>query len=73
MSKYLPLWTEIKRLFEENTKEELILSFDDIEKILSFPIDHAFLSFKKELLAYGYCVKKISLKEKVITFQKINQ
>lgn len=36
------------------------------------PIDHSFLNAKKELLAYGYQVKKISLKEQTVLFEKIN-
>lgn len=68
MSKYEPLWNYIKN---EN-KDELKLSHDEISKILNFKLDHSFLSFKKELLEYGYEVKKISLKESFIIFKKVN-
>ena len=62
MSKYEPLWIYIK----ENNKIEYKLSFNDIKTILGFDIDHSFLKHKKELLCYGYEVKKISMKEKFI-------
>lgn len=65
MSKYKLLWEYIKK---EN-KDELKLSFDEIKDILGFPIDHSFLNYKKELIAYGYKVDKISLKEKYIVFK----
>lgn len=55
MSKYAPLWTWIK----ENKTESFTLSHDEIEKITGFPIDHSFLTFKKELTEYGFRVGKI--------------
>lgn len=68
MSKYDPLW-----YYLHNDKNDIvILSFNDIKKILGFKIDHSFLNYKKESVAYGYQVKKISLKEKKIEFIKIN-
>lgn len=67
MSKYDPLWKYLK----VNKKQSLILPFDEIKNILGFSIDHSFLSYKKEAKDYGYTVKKISLKEKEITFVKI--
>lgn len=33
-------------------------------------IDHSFLTFKKELLPYGYAVAKIYLKEKKVSFER---
>ena len=54
MSKYDPLWSYIK----ENGADKLTLSFAEIEKIAGLPIDHSFLTFKKELLPYGYKVGK---------------
>lgn len=47
------------------------MTFDAIGTILGFEIDHSFLNAKKELTAFGYAVKKISLKEKCITFEKM--
>ncbi len=67
MSKYNPLWAYIK----ENGSNQIKLTFSDIEEILTFPIDHSFLNFKKELTQFGYEVGKISLKENHITFNKI--
>lgn len=66
MSKYNPLWETISKRNEDDFK----LSFDEVEMILGFPIDHSFLTFKKELITYGYQVKKISMKEKWILFTK---
>lgn len=66
MSKYNPLWETIKRRSEDDFK----LSFDEVAQILGFPIDHSFLTFKKELITYGYQVEKISMKEKWIKFIK---
>ena len=60
MSKYESLWRYIK----ENNKEEYKLSFDEVKRITGFDLDHAFLTYKKELLEYGYEFKKLSLKEK---------
>ena len=68
MSKYEPLWKHLKENNEENYK----LSYKEIEKILGFVIDHSFLTYKKEAINYGYEVEKISMKEKVIIFKKIN-
>ncbi|MBR3116667.1 MAG: hypothetical protein IKF36_02190 [Bacilli bacterium] len=60
MSKYEPLWKYV----EKHNKDEYKLSFDEVEKIVGFKFDHAFLTFKKELLDYGYEFKNLSLKEK---------
>ena len=66
--KYIKLWEYIK----DNNKECYKLGFDDIENILGFKINHSFLNCKKELLEYGYVVKKISLKEKYVEIDKLN-
>lgn len=67
MSKYEKLWNYLK----ENKKDSYKLSFDEVKDILGFEIDHSFLTYKKEAKEYGYQVLKISLKEKMITFNKI--
>ncbi len=69
MSKYEPLWNYIK----ENKKENYNLTYEDIKNILGFEIDHSFLTYKKELINYGYEVSKISIKEKTIVFNKIGE
>lgn len=66
MSKYEPLWNYVKE--KENY---FILNYEQVEKILGFPIDHSFLTFKKELTNYGWQVGKISTKNKNIEFIKI--
>lgn len=64
MSKYIPLWKHIG----DNGIESM--TFDEIMEVLGFEIDHSFLNFKKELTEYGYTVKKIHLKERVVGFIK---
>lgn len=66
MSKYEPLWNYVKE--QEN---DFILNYEQVEKILGFPIDHSFLIFKKELMNYGWQVGKISTKNKNVKFIKI--
>ena len=41
-------------------------------KIAGVPIDHSFLKYKKELADYGYQVGKISMKEQMVLFHKID-
>ena len=67
MSKFNPLWDYIK----SNKNSDFQLSFDQIEKISGLPIDHSFLTYKKELKAYGFEVGKISLKNKTVNFKKL--
>lgn len=67
MSKYEPLWNYIK----DNNKDEYKLSYDEINNILGFNIDHSFLTYKKELTQYGYEVIKISMKEKLVIINRI--
>ena len=66
MSKYDPLWKYII----DNNKDEYKLSFEEVTKIVGFEFDHAFLTFKKELLDYDYEFKKLSLKEKWVMIVK---
>ena len=57
MNKYEPLW----RFVSQRDEEKLCLSFDEIERILGFAIDHSFLTYKKEAKDFGIEVGKISL------------
>lgn len=66
MSKYESLWKYIK----DNNKNKYELSYDEINKILGFELDHSFLTYKKELIKYGYEVNKISMKNKTVLFNK---
>ena len=66
MSKYEPLWKAIGG----RTEDRFALTYAEIEEILGFPIDHAFLIFKKELPAYGYEVGKISRKAQTVAFKR---
>lgn len=64
MSKYDALWKYVSDSGRDNFK----LSYAEIETIAGLPIDHSFLTYKKELLAYGYKVGKISMKEQTVEF-----
>lgn len=66
MSKYDPLWKWIA----EHGTDSFKLSWAEIETIAGTPIDHSFLSYKKELSVYGYRVGKISMKEQTAAFEK---
>lgn len=66
MSKYETLWKWIVI----NGTDSFKLTFADIEGITGFKIDHAFLSYKKELTKYGYSVGKISMKEQTVSFTR---
>ncbi len=66
MSKYNALWKYVKN----SGAQSLRLTFDEIQNITGVPIDHSFLNFKKELTNYGYRVRKISMKEKTVSFEK---
>ena len=67
MSKYNRLWTYIAN----QNNNQLKLNFDEVEKINGIALDHSFLNYKKELKDYGFEVKKISLKNQFILFEKI--
>ena len=60
------LWEYVKNSGAQSLK----LTFDEIQNIAGVPIDHSFLNFKKELTNYGYQVRKISMKEKSVSFEK---
>lgn len=64
MSKYDALWAHVREL----DRPRLVLSFDEIERIARMPLDHSFLTHKKELLEYGYAVGKISMKARTVLF-----
>lgn len=69
MSKYQPLW----EYMHKQVDDQVDLSFEEINDVLGFTLDHSFLNFKKELEGYGYRVKKIFLKDKKVTFEKYSQ
>ena len=68
MSKFDPLW----RYVQDQPGERLVLSFEQIAQICGLPIDHSFLNAKRELLAAGWRVGKISLNRTTLTFDKQN-
>ncbi len=67
MSKYESLWQWIRA----NGSDRFELSFAEIEKIAGVPIDHSFLTYKKELTYLGYKVVKISMKKQTVSFERI--
>ena len=67
MSKYNALWEYI----QNDGRPSIKLSFDDIGRIAGVPLDHSFLTYKKELAAYGYQVGKISMKDQTVAFLKL--
>ena len=67
MSKFNPLCEYIKN----NKDSDFQLSFDQIQEIAGLPIDHSFLTYKKELKDYGFEVGTISLKNKTVNFKKL--
>jgi hypothetical protein len=68
MSKYDALWKYIG----ERGGTPYKLTFDEIAAIAGIPIDHSFLTYKKELTQFGYRVGKISMKEQTVVFEKID-
>jgi len=69
MSKYEPLWNHVAGCSEHSLR----MTFDQITDVLGFPIDHSFLTFKKELTQMGWSVCKVSLKNKVVDFVRIEE
>ena len=68
MSKYEALWEYVQK----NGSPSFKLTFEEIAHIAGIPIDHAFLTYKKELMAYGYQVGKISMKDQTVLFQRLD-
>jgi hypothetical protein len=69
MSKYDSLW----KYLDSRRDRQIKLTFEEIKAVAGFDIDHSFLMYKKEVREYGYEVGKISLKEKHVTFNKIEK
>ena len=67
MSKFDRLWAYIGG----QSLPTLTLSFSEIETIAGVPIDHSFLTAKRELLRYGFDVEKISMKEQTVRFVRL--
>lgn len=69
MSKYNPLWEYVQK----NGSLSFELTFEEIQAIAGIPIDHSFLTYKKELTEYGYQVGKISMKKQTVVFNKADE
>ena len=57
----------------KNKTDNFRLTYVEIENIAGVPIDHSFLTFKKELLQYDFQVAKISMKEQTVDFERRSQ
>ena len=68
MSKYNALWDNIAA---RNTAR-VTLRFAEIGQIAGVELDHSFLTAKKELLAYGWQVGRISRKDRTVTFARLD-
>ena len=68
MSKYDALWVHIQK----SGQPQLILTFGEIAQITGAPLDHSFLKYKKELLSYGYEVRKISMKAQTVRVTRLS-
>ena len=66
MSKYNALWSFVSQ--QDGTT--VTLSFAEIEQAAGVALDYSFLSYKKELIDYGWQVEKISLKKKTVKFKR---
>lgn len=69
MSKYDALWKYV----QNEGQQSLRLTFGEIEQIAGAPVDHSFLTYKKDLIPYGYQVGKISRKEQTVMFNKLEE
>lgn len=70
MSKYDLLWQRVAELLNQENVTKAVLSFEEIKDCIGFEIDHSFLKYKKELETVGCKVRKISMKDKKITFER---
>ncbi len=68
MSKYDALWAYVSN----SGQQTLTMTFEQIAEVADVAIDHSFLAYKKELVAYGYKVGKISLKQNMVKFEKLD-
>lgn len=67
MSKYSRLWEYVST----NESSSFKMTFNEIQEIAGIPIDHSFLTYKKELKEYGWQVGKISMKDQTVIFNKM--
>lgn len=69
MSKWNALWEAVRR----DGRPAFQLTFEEIRQAAGIPMDHSFLTFKKELTEYGYQVQKISMKEQTVLFRRLQE
>ena len=68
MGRYDVLWQYVKK----RPENPLLLRFDEIEEIIGFPLDHAYLK-EKSKTGNEIASIKISLKNKTVVFQKTSE
>lgn len=66
VDKYSKLWEYVS----SQNKDALELTFDQIGEISGVPIDHSFLSYKKNLLPYGFEVDHVFMKKELVRFKR---
>lgn len=66
MSKYEKLWKYVA----DRNEDSFVMSFAQLEEITGFPVDHSFLTYKKELNEYGFKVGRISMKAQTVAFER---
>ncbi len=66
MDKYDKLWEYVAGQGED----ALELTFDQIGEISGTPLDHSFLSCKKNLLPHGFEVERIFMKKQLVRFRR---
>lgn len=64
VSRYEALWEHVRTCGQPSLR----MTFEEIQAVVGMPLNHAFLQDKKELLAYGYRVGKISMKQRTVDF-----
>lgn len=68
--RYISKYDSLREYIGKCGEREITLSYEEIAKICGVPIDHSFLTYKKELDGYGYRAEKISMKDKAVRFFK---
>ena len=69
MKKYRSLW----KFIAAQEEAALTLTFAEVEKIAGVPMDHSFLNSKKEILEYGWRVKKIQIGKQTGSFERADK
>lgn len=52
-------------------RSEFTLTFEEVAQLAGVPLGHSFLRHKKELMPLGWQVKKISMKQQTVAFERL--